>query len=232
MPSTILLRSPDAIADKRIVLSNSQFARPFNIGTWNKIRIAVRWGARYMSPGPAGNITWMLGLCSGSTNLPGDATCTHAVGCGHNTGSAWTPSGVAGTTAHYGTGQILAMKKVNTTFTTTLYLESSGDISAGADQTGKQRDLFFLDITKGSPNYTLQTYCRYFSNTALDISATNFLLYAETEAGLTLVPYEYGTARALAVDEGVDGALNHVFFWWSRTQPMIEISDIAIVKFS
>jgi hypothetical protein len=84
-----------------------------------------------------------------------------------------------------------------------------------------------MDITKGSPNFTINVFYKNVTNTT-DISSTVFRETAIVEA-CTLSDYVFGTARTIAVDEGANGSLNAVNFGWDRTVP-IELSDVGIVR--
>jgi hypothetical protein len=230
MAAVILLRSPSSVDDKRCRLANAQVARPFNVGSWTKLRVAMRVGMTD-DAAPAGNTTFMTGICSGTTNLPGDATCTHAVGVGTNAQAL----AVIGTTTTRLMSLVTTsiMTKIGTTVTGlgTSYATSSG-MGAAANYNGLQRDLWFLTVTKGTPNWSFSVLQRNNVASTSDYSYDQFIQYAETEAYPTLTRYVTGTTVTGAIDEGANGTLDTVFFWWPRAAPAIEISDIAVVRFA
>jgi hypothetical protein len=96
--------------------------------------------------------------------------------------------------------------------------------------TADKRQLLFVDITKGAPDFTLNVFG---VNPAFgsDVSKATFMEIAAIESA-TLTDYLWGTARDIAVDEGGDGTLNAVNVAWDRTVQKIEISDIAVVRFA
>jgi hypothetical protein len=93
-----------------------------------------------------------------------------------------------------------------------------------------RRWLLFLDITKGSPNFTLNTFCCNNMN-AVDSSKETFEATVAVEA-CSLPNHAFGTARTLAVDEAADGYLNAICFGWDRTVHKIELCDVAVARFA
>lgn len=226
MPSTILIRTISSVVDNRIVLSNSHFARPHGITTWNKLRIAFRWSMRDSGANLTGTPEFAVGLCSGSANIFGDLTCTHFVGM-RTTRVTWDRT--AGPPANYAVYITQAGKLVGTTFTLGgNWLSVAGQ--AMADAAGGNRFCWFIDITKGSPNYTLGGYARVTGN-AGDISETTMKAQAEIDAA-TLPEHGLNNANTVAVNEATDGILSHVCFSWNRSTPEIEISDHGVWKLS
>lgn len=228
MASVILTRTVSAAQDNRIVLSNSRFVRELPIGTtWNKLRIAFRWDIRSTGVNVVGTPRFAVGLCSGSTNVMGDATTTHYIGM-RSGAATWTFA--AGRYA-FGANCWFPIKKVGTTVTQgTSHTATNTSAGNGAAAATADRTVFFVDITKGSPNYTFNVFNSTEPNVA-DVSETVFLAQAEIEAAV-LANHAFRTAQTVAVDEGTDGALDHINFHWNRTLPELEISDIALVRFS
>jgi hypothetical protein len=233
MGSTIKLRTVSSVADKRIVLSNSHFCYPVPLGLWTKARIGIRvnmtdTGANF------GAAVFAAGLCSGSANIYGDVSTTHFVGC-VSADTQWDRlafiSGIY--TTHLGPVVSFATKKVGTTETRTSNGGGSGPgpfvscYSAAADP--QKRKLYFVDITKGSPNYTI--FCLRSDLTAdPDPSKADFLAQM-IAATPSYSGHSYcDTARTIAVDEATDGTLDHVNFSWNVTDPKIEICDWAVAS--
>lgn len=230
MPSTIILRSPDSITDKRIRLSNSQFGRPFNFGTWSKVRVCFRLGFTDYGASPSGNVNHFLGLCSGTTNMFGDATCQHFVGFG-NTGT-WTRSG-SGSSLIYTAAAPSYYTKIGTTLVASTNASNGIAYGATADFDGKQRKVLFVEYVKLSgTQMNLTAFYRLNNAGTVDISYSDWLNLAEVETGAAYTLHAWGTTRTLSVNEGVNGVLDAVTAYWSRTSPQMEISDIAVVKFA
>jgi hypothetical protein len=226
-------RTISSVVDVRAALSNSTCARPWStqIGiSWTKIRIALRVAMEDSGASLTGTPRLFLGACSGTSNPwdNGSGTTTHAVGA-ISTPATWTR--VTGPPVVYGGLNIQACKRVGTTQTI-----GGSDLNAaagtffGADPANGQRYLFFLDITKGSPNFTLQLFSKNSNGTA-DVSKETFESQAEILA-CSLTAHAFGSSQSLAVDEATNGNLNGVNFGWDRTTPKFEICDCLVVRFS
>lgn len=227
MPSTILSRTISSVVDKRIVLANSQFARPFSIASWTKLRIGLRLimnntGATITTP------RLFVGLSAGSTNLIMDATTDNW--CGVATQGSWSyyAGGFPAAPVEYYGYNMRATKRVGSTLTDNTS-SITGDASLPADATTADRTVIFVDITRGSPNYTFQVQkYRNVDAASVDVSLATFLAKVE-EATPTISSHGAGTAKTLAVDES-GGAFDHVNIGWDKASPTIEICDLAIVK--
>lgn len=233
MASVTKIRTFSAIQDERIVLSNSQFARPFTIATWTTLRIALRLsmnntGANIITP------AFYVGISSGSTNLIMDATTTHW--CGLKTNGTWNYFLAAGgaPTQYYGLNP-RATKRVGSTTTdnATPTITTASCIPANAAIA--MRCLYFVDITRvgypGSGSYSFNTKLIYDSGASAsnDVSVANFTDKAD-DVSPTQTSHLAGTAKTLTVDEGTNGVFNHVNCGWDQATPTIEISDLAVVK--
>lgn len=221
--STILARTISSVVDKRAVLTNSQFARALPFGTtWSSIRIGIRWHTRDIGVSTAAE-NFCVGLCSGSTNLVGDATTDNW--CGMRTNSA----GFRTSTTYRLSPR--PSKKVGATFTDGSAFSGlpNFDVGHGAATPAADRTLLFVDITKGSPNYTF----RVFANVAegpSDRSLFNFLTQMEA-ATPSISEHALSSNQTLAVDES-GGVFNHVNISWGITIPEIEICDLAVARFA
>jgi len=226
MATSILLRNIGGLDDKRFVLSNSQLARTLFIGTtWNKIRIGLRQ-TMPDSGGNVGSLKWGLGVCSGLTNLFGDATTTNFFGLGPDVyANGVTATRVAGPPPSYSWSHF-AVRRVGSTYT-------AGSGSVGhifADPATGYRTIFLLDITKGSPNWTANFFRRSVNTTPADISKEVFLQQMEA-ATPVLTNHAASGNIALAMDEGA-GACDSVNLSWNTSSPGIELSEIAVARLS
>lgn len=237
--SRIIQRTISAQADNRVVLQNSQDARPLPFGSsWTRLRIGVRLHMRQYSE--VGNITGLgingtpprfaFGLVSGTTNLFGDASTTHFIGVRWNA-TTWTLTG--SNRFLVSNGSVIPIKKVGTTVTSgsAFFPTSQWGIGAGAESNAADRTVLFLDITKGSPNYTLQLFGWINTGVApVDVSFANFkeqmILSAPSISG-----HAMSDTQDIAITE-LDGAFNAVTFSWNQTLPQIEIEDIALKRFA
>lgn len=170
-----------------------------------------------------GTPVFAVGLCSGSTSIFGDLTVTHFVGM-RTIGTTWPRS--AGPPVIYQTYPTQGGKYVGLTWTAASINWQSIFGQAMADVVGGNRFCWFIDITKGSPNYTLNGYLRSTGN-AGDISLATFQAQGAIDAAV-MAEHAIGNSATVAVDEGTNGTLDHVCFSWDRATPEIEISDHGV----
>lgn len=224
MASTIITRNPGDGDDKRIQLSNSQFARVISIGsTWNKIRIATRITATDLGSGPVGTPRLAFGICSGTSNIYGDATVTNW--CGLLTSAATWNRQTFPFLSYTQAASGLVAKKVGSTLTTGAILVNPMIPIVGANK----RAFLILDITKGSPNYTFQGFAWDGGTNIPDVSLSHFLASIEGSNLPVDAGYNTSAATAFAVDESA-GVFNAVNVHWDKTSFQIELSDIAVVR--
>ena len=226
MATQTILRNIGGVDDMRMALSNSNPRRALSIGSnWTKIRIGVRMcinGTASITGSPR----FVMGVCSGTSNPwnNGSAITTHFVGASSSTASWNLSSGVY----FVNTGSIdwRPTKRVGTaeTFGSNISLLIVPAVSIS------KRWMYFLDITKGSPNFTLSGFSPNGTGAA-DASYADFLATVAVEVP-SVGSYVFGTSRTLAVDETADGSLDSVCIAWNRTAPTIEVSDLAIVRFA
>ena len=169
-----------------------------------------------------------IGLCAGTSNILLDATTTHFVGMISN-GATWTyAAAAAGNMTRYGMGNstLTPGKRVGSTISV-----FSGFATAPfftADATTATRRMMFVDLTKGSPNFTFAAlFC---SGTAAspDVLDTDFLAQVVLSTP-SFTNHTYSGGSTLAVSE-TDGTLTHVNVAWNRSTPTFEICDLAVVQ--
>ncbi len=238
--STIINRTISAASQNAISMSNATWGRPVTIpASWNKIRIGFRAHMVNTGANLTGQPTFAFGFNSGTTLQYGDATTQNFVGCAFDNIATWTYSATG--TSDYswgsaGTG-LVARTRIGTTTTDGALISAGGwQFNSGAGASSADRQINFLDVTKGSPNFTLKMAIA--ANTGGicgDVSASNFLLYM---GQTTPVPSESGyngsslSSPTLAVSEGSNGTLNAINFYWNRADTAFEICDIAVAVLS
>lgn len=187
---------------------------------WSQVRVGVLWCMNEAAGGTyTGDI--QLGLCSGTTNCYGDATTTHYVGAGTDGAQTWGKTG-----NYYWTGAIYPVKRVNTTTTKGTVLNAGGTILYSTATFPLWR-FFYVDITKGSPNYSFRAWCCTSLNSSNFITKTTFQLLIDDPVP-SLSYHTYVAAQTLAVDEGVDGTLNAVMLYHDAACKIV-VGDIAAV---
>jgi hypothetical protein len=222
MSSVFVTRIISAVSETAIQMSNSSWARPITLpSTWTKVRIGIRVHfTPVVVPGVGSN--FVLGLGSGTANIIGDFSTTNFVGV--------AMGAMTGANAGVFTGMSNSpVTKVGTTYTVGAAIDNANIkfISVNAAATA-DRGIFYVEITKGSPNYTLDVLM---GNSNADVSAALFLSSVQqpTPSGLPS-GYGYGTngAKTIAFSES-NGILDTVQCWWNSTLSTPEICDLAVV---
>jgi hypothetical protein len=198
------------------------------IGTlWTKIRIGMRVAINGSSTASilTNNLPHLLvGVCQGSNGFLTQNT-TDYIGGATWWNTAFTFVQASPTSYYTSTSLTNPVKKIGSTVTqvgggaATAYFTNAVTVS---------RSQLFVDILKGSPNYTITMWAPTSAGAVqTDISSSTFLANIENEAAP-------GTTSALgAVTAAYSGAslFDTVSVSWLRSTPTIEISDIAICRF-
>jgi hypothetical protein len=221
MPNTI----SDISGDNRIVMtSNGRFARqPLSgiFSSWSVIRVGIYFLVRDSGANITGTIRLAVGLCSGSSNIPGDASVTHFVGAIVGS-SPWTRTTVP--VVNYTGSNVFPAKIVGAT-------TSFGTVLGGHNVQTTALQMLFVDITKGSPNFSFTTFQKTSTTTLTSPTFSDF----ETQfaAGVPAFSQHVVTgAQTVAVNEGTDGTLDHACVWWNQTSPAIDIAAWKVRRLS
>lgn len=217
----------DLSGDKRIILGIDRFVRQpsFMLATnWVKIRIGMRI-CMSDGGGDLNGCNFWVGVCSGNTSIYGDVS-----GPAHAFGMSLFGNGFS----------VLARATAPTRYlstvsgvTTTVAGVQTG---AGADCepatanifcSDTSRTAYFVDITKGSPNFSA-TYFRNTSATATDLDKATFDAQV-IMAVPTITNHGMSNASVSGVDEATNGYFDHINVYWSRSTT-IKISDLTVVR--
>ena len=228
MPATILTVS----GDKRIDLSNSGiYRRPVYLNNWTTMRI----GLHFCVPSAAtivGTPRIFCGMGNGLTNGIADSSTTNWIGAVMNT-ATWTRS-ILGSPAIAYTQNLAfrAAKRVATTLTL-----GGADLATAmvASLDATFNSIFLVEITKGSPNYTVRvgypSSNSAFSGVALPgITETMMDAYMGLPATMTGIgsvsnPNYSTVSGTLAMDE-VAGVLDTVQIYWDKTAAPLELTGV------
>lgn len=222
--SVILLRNIGGVDDKRIVLSNSNFARalPASLGAWTQIRLALRYTFNG-STGLTSTPRFALGFCAGSTNIFLDALTTNWIGFYMVTASPAFTAAVSSNMAYY---------SVSFNYGTKVGSTLTGSAASGpycpADATAATRRMFFVSITKGSPNYSLSWFYTNALAAAPDVTQADFLSQAPLSVP-AFANHSVGGPWSIAFTDTVN-PVTHCNVAWDRSSVTCEICDLAIVK--
>lgn len=225
MPApTIITRTIAAASEVAASISNAAIARSvFLPAGWTKIRVGARLHTTNSGAALGGTPRFAFGLCKGTSNILGAASVDHFAGL-ITTEATWSLQ--AG--PFYGGNTCAPAKKVGASLTVGANFSINSVYPANAAAAGADRVLHFIDITKGSPNYTFQAFMQN-SGTIGDVSAATFLAQMQA-ATPVLSNHAQSAGVALAVDEGANGTFDAV--QWFCDQPTIafELCDIAVVQ--
>ncbi len=229
MASTIVSRTISAVVDKRASMTNATWVRPIPFGTsWTKLRLGIRMQMTDTGSGLT-SAQFFMGVCSGSTNIFGDETTTHA--CGWRSTGVWTRE-TSGSAVHYHPtgGTMKPTKRVGSTITdgTAFFPVTACRFNARAASEIAARTVIFVDVLKGSPNFTFQLFGYTDSTAEQDVSRDTFLVEV-ARAIPSISNYTQSATQTLAVNEA-DGSLNHVGIHWDQSVPMMELCDIAVSR--
>lgn len=203
----------DDAGAKYVEMQSARFARKpipdvFGSGSWTKIRVALWWRTEIpYSTNPAGTPRFRVGLCSGTTNIPGDATPTNAVGLLSNS-ATWTGYNTGGTTVvhHFACAPFTNVAGVQSIGTDTNVLLGLAALSYSLSGTA-----LFVDITNGSPNFTVQMIGRkpIYGGTMTEAKFESEALQASPTNG----DMQSATATTIAFSES-NGTLDAAFVNW------------------
>lgn len=202
-------------ADRRMVLSNGEAIRaPIYLDNWSVLRI----GLRCAFSGVSGNITGTpriaFGVCNGETNGYGAALSDHVVGIRNNLATVVFTAGSPNYINPFSNNFVHVFKRVGAVVTTTTPSGPLGLVSADTTV----RSYVGLEITKGSPNFSLQfTAANTSGEVANDLTDALFTQFMESGTLLPPGGFTLSTLATLAVDEGTNGVLDHLFVYWDRT---------------
>jgi hypothetical protein len=212
--------------EKCIALSAAQFGRTHGYGNeWNTLRFGLLLSNEDSGASLTG-VVLRIALCSGVTNMPGDATTDNSYGIKFS--PSWSRLNSPPVSYRWlsGSNDTYAFTRVGAVETTT----ASGVANIRPPVSGVARSAFFLDVTKGSPNYTFNFFMRD-AITTNDITPATFMDQVSLSVP-TLLNHAFKNptgSAALAVDES-NGVLDTVYVGWAHVTPRILISNIAVVR--
>ena len=224
MPSTIQSQTISAVTDQCIALASSQFGRLHGFGdSWNTLRVAISIAVEDTGANIPG-VVFRLGLCHGTTNMPGDVTTDNSYGLEFITGFQRN----AGPPVNYSQlASPVAFRRVGSTETTGATNMTYGVIGA----VNVCRQVIFVDIIKGSPNYTFKVFYKYNLTSTVDIPPASFLAQVPLASpSLSNYTYQSPTGTSLAIDIGANGILDTVYCGWNLLSPRIFIGNLAVVR--
>lgn len=224
----IIQRVIGGSTETAIQLNNGQFGRPITLPTgWGTIRVGLRLHFTDSGADLTGTPNFAVGFGNGTTNMVGDLTTNNWIGIMPTVSWARTSASPPFYNLGGGTVNPRLFTKIGTTFTSGSYMQAGFTyLSASAGGPTPGRQLYFLDIQKGSPNYSGANFAPI-NGTIIDQSAATFLTLMINSAP-SLSNYNYsGFDAAIAFSESTY-PLNAVQIWWDRSDSLLEICDLAV----
>ena len=199
------------------------------IGTnWTTLRVFVQYTFTDSGANVTGTPRAYLGVMAGNTAAAGPlaSTTLNFVGA-ITTGATWTRS--TSNTRYVLTSGVSVGTKIGSTITATAAVSHffSADTSL--------REVWGVEITKGSPNFVVQTLGHGVSSTINDNPLDTVIasIEADTMANardVLLGVHSLGTAANVAVDEATNGYLDSIVFAFDRTSPEFQVSAVLYAK--
>lgn len=205
-------------SDRRLELGAAEAVRaPVYLDDWTTIRIGLQISMNAVASNIVSTPVLAFGVCNGNTNVLAAATADHVVGIRPNQ-ATWTYN--AGPPSYFAVGSSAAwqqFKKIGTVVSTV----NTPNIAKYISNTTTVRTGWFLEITKGSPNYTFRVaHPVSAAASQSDVTDTEFVTIMElstlVDIGTVKTNYNSVVSTSLAVSEA-DGVLDHIFVYWDRT---------------
>lgn len=228
----IVNRTNGSDVDKVISLANEQMARTLTVGSdWKRIRIGIRYeiSSSYAS---ISNPLFAWGIGAGTSSLYNSNTTTYFLGYDNDISKTWSNA-----TNQYSTDDISSsrfIQKINNSITVFHYDRTYFDSVAS---NGKHRRILYMDMKKDivDPgmwliNYSFDAYNGWGSGA--DYSSSIF--YSDITNDTSSVSDQHSNPKTfyVPVSESVYGTLDTLIFYWNKTNPPIEISDVAVYRFA
>jgi len=232
------------VYSRRFQMGREELLRPLPFGTdWLSLRIGIRYSvndsarSNYPVAGNYGYCTY-LGVQQGSDTSFLANTVTDWIG-GGNIGNNAAPNGqlniyTVGSPGYYtmALGRPNGLWKTGSTYT--FATESSVLVYVtGSGENGGYGPQYFcasyVDITKGSPNYTFNVYyCNSAANAQTNITEATFL--ANMESGAT--PSQTAAASGKTIAYTGQGLFDTLSIVVTKCWPSTEIGSLAIVRYT
>jgi hypothetical protein len=215
--------------ENRLILGADRIARQpsFMLGTtWQKMRI----GMRLCMSDSGANVSpadFIVGVCSGNSSIYGDSGSApkHFYGISLVGSFATFTRGTSPT--RYGCAFSSGICFVNGSLSTSSATNMEPSTwNIGADDSS--RTLFFVDITKGNPAWSL-TYFRNTNTACTDVDKDTFDAQVILPSP-SLTDHSFQSPQSWNVNEAANGYMDHININWNFAIPVFKISDITVVK--
>lgn len=225
-------------AQNALSITNGEFARLMPWGAkWKKLRIGVLYRIQTNATLPACDMA--IGICSGTANPYGSASCDNALVVDSGVGSGNVFTFAAGTDyAHFVSTFSDTAQKHNASRTRVPVGGPSGSGLFRPAGVATARGAIIVQVTRtlltGSTSYTIQLWSDAdMSTTASQSDYSLNTLVADltsTQAGTLIVGTSSLSSGAQTVSDA-NGAFNAVDIWWSSAAAGLELDAVAVARF-
>ena len=197
--------------------------------SWTSIRIIARLSVTHSGEDALGLPYFGMGVASGANQWVGDNPTRHCIFAAINAGFLdYTTT----TRTAYLLGATLTYKaRKRIVVTDTDSASAIGGAAGYLSADPAYRSFFAVDLVRSGGNINVNCVLPT-TNDLYDVPQTWMREVCSTPTFFAppTGSISAGTARALAVDEGTYGVLDHVFFYWDRASVPLNISDLVIGK--
>lgn len=225
-------RTFNLVDDQYLSLANEEWVRTLAIGSnWTKLRIGLLMTVTPDDVNNLNGVQLVFGLCSGKTNPYGAASTTNFLGAklgGTTGGDLWTYKANSGN-PYFGTERIFIKK---TAATVTGLSSAAGEVHRVTANTGtlQRRGVQFLDIAKGTPNFTVTQWAITLGSMAKDFTPAQLLDGLE-QSGNISINGETMNPMPLAIPfDETAGALDTVDVFWNKSAFPIEVHAVGAYR--
>lgn len=227
----------NAVGDKYVSLANEELVRTLQIGTdWTKLRIGVLLAVTPDGTNNLASAALMMGVCSGTTNPYGAASTTNFVGAAFHASAPGATSGTLTYNANSGNPVFTSVGTWPATRVGTTLGNATGSATAFmlTTNTGspQRRSPLFLDITKGSPNYTVVRWTPSSSQSSFlngDCTLGELLNMLEVVSPTWLGIALSSISATIAASETA-GAFDSVDLFWNKAGFPLEVYALAVAR--
>lgn len=223
--------------DKYVSLANEELVRTLAMGTdWTKLHIGVLLAVTPDGTNNLASAALMLGLCSGTTQPYGAASTTNFVGAAFHASTPGATSGTLSYVANSGNPVFSVtgtwpLTRVGTALGSATGSATGLMLTANTGAT-QRRSPLYLDITKGSPNYTVGRWTPATSQGQFlsgDCTPGELLNVLENTTPTWLGISLSSTSSTLAASEAT-GAFDSVDLFWNKAGFPLEIYALAVAR--
>lgn len=231
--SSIVTQTYLDTSDRAILLRGNEYIKPIVMTErWTRLRIGALLS---MTPDSTNNLIQgmlVMGLCSSVSQNWGSPTARFlgatagSYPTGSTVGTNWSFNS-APPSSFLSVGNIFVLSKILTTHTASA---ANYTLRLPLLDANPRRGILILDITKGSPNYTLQMFSGIAANVAASYGMSDLYNALEQVNSAPILggnTFTQNTATGVAFSETPDNKLTTLNLYWNRWSFPVQLSGVA-----